>query len=123
MSFFLERLSSAPTESEKFSPEFKSWLASVVDELNATIEQIQDDLNNAKINTTADIGGVGAGPISVTVEGLTATSPIVATIASSTNTVAVAKCIGTATGFDITFTADPGAACVVNYVVGIAAQT
>lgn len=77
---------------------------------------------NIIAGTTADIGGGGAGPISVVVAGLTAASPIVATIASSSNAVAVAKCIGTATGFDITFSADPGAACVVNYVAFIAAQ-
>lgn len=65
---------------------------------------------------TADIGGAGAGPISVAVAGFTANTRVVATIASSTNTVAVAKCIGTATGFDITFSGDPGAACVVNYI-------
>ena len=80
--------------------------------------------NNTNIiaDTTADIGGAGAGPISVVVANLTAASPIVATIASSSNAVAVAKCIGTATGFDITFTADPGAACVVNYVAFVVAQ-
>lgn len=77
---------------------------------------------NIKSNSTADIGGGGAGPISVVVAGLTAASKIVATIASSTNTVAVGKCIATATGFDITFTGDPGAACVVNYVAFVVAQ-
>lgn len=77
---------------------------------------------NIIANSTADIGGAGAGPISVVVAGLTAASKIVATIASSSNAVAVAKCIATATGFDITFTGDPGAACVVNYVAFIAAQ-
>lgn len=75
-----------------------------------------------KAALTANIGGAGAGPISVAVAGLTTGSPIVATIASSSNVVAVAKCIATVTGFDITFTADPGAACVVNYVAYIAAQ-
>lgn len=77
---------------------------------------------NIKANSTADIGGGGAGPISVVVAGLTAASKVVATIASSSNAVAVAKCIATATGFDITFTGDPGAACVVNYVAFVVAQ-
>lgn len=72
--------------------------------------------------TTADIGGAGAGPISVAVAGLTAASVVVASIESSSNVVAVAKCNATGTGFDITFTADPGAACLVNYVAFIAAQ-
>lgn len=77
---------------------------------------------NIKSASTANIGGGGAGPISVVVAGLTSSSKIVATIASSSNTVAVAKCIATATGFDITFTGDPGAACVVNYVAFVVAQ-
>lgn len=77
---------------------------------------------NIKSASTADIGGGGAGPISVVVAGLTSSSKIVATIASSSNVVAVGKCIATATGFDITFTGDPGAACVVNYVAFVVAQ-
>lgn len=77
---------------------------------------------NIKAQSTANIGGGGAGPISVVVAGLTASSKIVATIASSSNVVAVGKCIATATGFDITFTGDPGAACVVNYVAFVVAQ-
>ncbi len=80
------------------------------------------DKTNIKADSTADIGGAGAGPISVVVAGLTASSKIVATIASSSNVVSVAKCIATATGFDITFSGDPGAACVVNYVAFIVAQ-
>lgn len=77
---------------------------------------------NIKAETTADIGGAGAGPLSVAVAGLTTASKVVATIASSSNVVAVAKCIATNTGFDITFDGDPGAACVVNYVAFVVAQ-
>ncbi len=77
---------------------------------------------NIKAATTADIGGAGAGPISVVVAGLTAASVVVASIEASSNAVAVAKCNATATGFDITFTGDPGAACTVNYIAFIAAQ-
>ncbi len=77
---------------------------------------------NIKAAQTADIGGGGAGPINIVVAGLTAASVVTATILSSTNTVAVAKCAPGAGSFDITFTGDPGAACVVNYVAFIAAQ-
>ncbi|MCF1193250.1 hypothetical protein LRR18_16795, partial [Mangrovimonas sp. AS39] len=75
-----------------------------------------------KAAQTADIGGGGAGPINVVVAGVTAASVIVASIVSSSNTVAVAKVAPGAGSFDITFTADPGAACVVSYVAYIAAQ-
>ena len=77
---------------------------------------------NIKAATTASIGGAGAGPISVVVAGLTASSVIVAGIKSSSNVVEVSKCIATATGFDITFSADPGASCIVNYVAFIVSQ-
>lgn len=77
---------------------------------------------NLKAGTTADIGGAGAGPISVVVAGLTAASVVVATVESSSNPVSVVACTATATGFDITFSADPGAACLVNYVALVAAQ-
>ncbi len=77
---------------------------------------------NIIAQTTADIGGAGAGPITVASASLTAASVIVATIKSSSNAVAVAKCIAGAGNFDITFTGDPGAACVVNYVAFVVAQ-
>lgn len=71
---------------------------------------------------TANIGGGGAGPISVVVAGLTAASIVTASIQASTNTVSVSKVTATATGFDILFSADPGATCTVNYIAYIAAQ-
>lgn len=72
--------------------------------------------------TSADIGGAGAGPFTITVAGLTAASVVVATIETSSNAVAVAKATAGSGNFDILFTADPGAVCTVNYVAYIAAQ-
>lgn len=71
---------------------------------------------------TADIGGAGAGPLTVSVTGLTAASVVVASIYSSTNTVSVAKVTAGTDDFDILFDGDPGAACVVNYIAFVAAQ-
>lgn len=122
MTVFLEKMTPAPLEADRFSDEFTSWLALLIDTLNESIGKVQSSLNNVKIDTTADIGGGGAGPISVAVTGMTASSPITATIASSTNPVSVVKCIGTATGFDVTFSGDPGASCVLNYFAGLVAQ-
>lgn len=75
-----------------------------------------------KAATTANIGGAGAGPITVSVTGLTSSSVVVATIASSSNTAAVAKAVAGTNSFNVTFTADPGATCTLNYVAYIAAQ-
>lgn len=77
---------------------------------------------DVKAATTANIGGAGAGPISVAVSGLTTSSIVVANIATSSNAVSVIKCIATNTGFDITFSADPGATCTVNYVAYLVSQ-
>jgi len=72
--------------------------------------------------TTANIGGAGAGPITVTVAGVTTASVIVASIATSSNTVAVAKVTPGTGNFDVLFTADPGATCTLSYIAYIAAQ-
>lgn len=71
---------------------------------------------------SADIGGAGAGPITVTQADVTTSSVIIANILSSSNAVAVAKVAPGTGNFDITFTGDPGAACVMSYVVFVAAQ-
>lgn len=77
---------------------------------------------NIKAARTANIGGAGAGPISVAVSGLTASSVVTASIQASSNAVEVQKVTATVTGFDILFSGDPGATCTVNYVAFVAAQ-
>jgi hypothetical protein len=77
---------------------------------------------NIKAATTGNIGGAGAGPITVTVAGLTAASVVVATIEASSNAVSVVKATAGSGNFDVTFSADPGASCTLNYVAFIAAQ-
>lgn len=77
---------------------------------------------NIKAATTGNIGGAGAGPISVAVAGATAASVVVATVEASSNPVSVIAATATGTGFDVTFSADPGAACTLNYILFIAAQ-
>lgn len=77
---------------------------------------------NIKAARTADIGGGGAGPLSVVVAGMTAASIIVGDIQSSSNPVTIQKITATGTGFDILFSGDPGASCFVNYVTLLVAQ-
>ena len=80
------------------------------------------DKTNIKANRTANIGGGGAGPISVVVAGVTAASIITGSIQASSNPVDIQKITATATGFDILFSGDPGATCTVNYVAFVVAQ-
>lgn len=79
-------------------------------------------VSGVKVGRTSDIGGGGAGPINVSVTGLTTNSVVVASIESSSNTVAISKCDGVVNGFNVTFTADPGASCILSYVAYIATQ-
>lgn len=77
---------------------------------------------NIKIATTANVGGGGAGPITVALTGLTTSGVVVATVASSSNPVSVLDAIAGTNSFQITFSADPGASCFVNVFVGFAPQ-
>lgn len=125
----LSKLDPIPPSAQKLGSDIYQWFSTTVDTTNEAIGQLQLylanvelRLSNIKFGVTGNIGGAGAGPISVAVTGMTASSPIVATIASSSLVVAVAKCIGTATGFDVTFTGNPGASCILNYAVGLVSQ-
>jgi hypothetical protein len=77
---------------------------------------------NIKAATTGNVGGAGAGPISIAVAGMTAASVVVATVEGSSNPVSVIAANATGTGFDVTFSGDPGATCTLNYIAFIAAQ-
>lgn len=93
-------------------PELNRWFSNIVDQINTMF-------GNVIAEITLDIGGGGAGPISVPVTGLTAASVITASIQSSSNAVAIEKVTATSTGFDILFDGDPGASCFVNYIAFI----
>ena len=70
---------------------------------------------------SADIGGGGA-TVVVTAAGCVSTSVITANIVSSSNVVSVAKVTPGTGDFTIVFSGDPGAACVINYIMYIAQQ-
>ncbi len=71
---------------------------------------------------TGNIGGAGAGPLTVTVAGMTATSVVVATVSSSSNPCYVLTATPGTGNFALTVSADPGASLIVNYIAYIAAQ-
>lgn len=88
--------------------DLNDWFTTVTDTFNTMFDNIVAD-------RTANIGGGGAGPISVAVPGMTAESIIIANIQSSSNPVIIQSVTATSTGFDIIFNGDPGASCFVNY--------
>jgi len=75
---------------------------------------IQD--TNVIVARTANIGGAGAGPLTISVPGMTSSSVVIATISTSSNTVAVAKAAAGSGSFALTLTSDPGATLTVNYI-------
>jgi hypothetical protein len=95
--------------------------ASVVEDSGIAMTNVQLK-TQVKAATTANIGGAGAGPITVTAAGLTAASVVVANIETSTNAVEVQKVTAGSGNFDILFSGDPGATCTVNYIAYVAAQ-
>ncbi len=102
-----------------------AFAATVLDDANAGSARATlgaQESSNIKAAHSADIGGGGAGPIDVAVSGLTSSSVVVASILSSSNAVSIAKVLPGTDKFSITFSADPGAACVLNYVAFVAAQ-
>lgn len=71
---------------------------------------------------TGNIGGAGAGPLTITVAGMTAASVVVATVASSSNPCYVLTAVPGSGSFDLTVSADPGVSLIVNYIAYIVAQ-
>lgn len=112
-----------PIESAHLDPNVERWFTTLIDQYNQLVMEIQDFQDNIAATRTADIGGSGAGPLSVAVTGMTANSIVLAQIQSSTNAVSVQKVTATATGFDILLSGDPGASLLVNYHVFLVPKT
>ena len=77
---------------------------------------------NIKAAITGNIGGSGAGPLTVTVAGMTSSSVVNVTTHSSSNPCYVLSAVSGSGSFALTMSADPGATLTVNYVALIAAQ-
>ena len=118
----LIRLDTPPMQDEAFHPDFKRWLAVIVDNLNEVLEQLENETSNNIAAQTANIGGAGAGPIDVAVPGLTAASVVTASIVSSSNPVSIIAVLPGVDKFSVTFSANPGASAIISYVAYIAAQ-
>lgn len=96
---------------------FVIWLSDIVDILNQDIDTIENLFNNFLITAqSVDIGGGGAGPIAVSVPGLTTSGVVNVTLLSSSNPVTITNVIISANQFTVTFSADPGASAIIKYV-------
>lgn len=82
---------------------------------NGTLGQIKDGGYQLHGSITNTFGG-GASPFVAAAPGVGATSIVTANIIASANAVAIAKVVAGTNTITFTFTADPGAGTIVNYI-------
>lgn len=98
-----------------FGPDAKRWLTDVVDIINASFVTISQAFANLITAAGIDVGGAGAGPITVTVVGLTSSGFVNVQLISSSNPVTISSVVPGNGSFAITFSADPGASAIIVY--------
>lgn len=84
-----------------------------------TAVQLQSQV---KAVQTGNIGGAGAGPLTVTQAACTSSSIIVASVVSSANPCYIVAITAGTGDFAVTTNTDPGASLVINYVLYVATQ-
>lgn len=104
-----------PVGTENLNEEFVRWISNIVSVYNETMVIIQNAFNNMITSLGIDVGGGGAGPITVSVVGLTANGFVQAVLISSSNPVTISSVVPGLNGFDITFSGDPGASAIIKY--------
>ena len=102
-------------EETNWGPNATQWLTTLVDIINASFTTLNQAFANLLAVGQIDVGGSGAGPISVTVTGLTASNYVSATLVSSTNPVTILSVVPGAGSFAVTFSGDPGASAIIVY--------
>lgn len=107
----LETIDTPILRETNFGNNAQQWLTTLVDKLNYNFKILNLTFAMAQV----DIGGGGAGPITVAVTGLLATNFVKATLISSSNPVNIVNIVPGAGSFDITFSADPGASAIIVY--------
>lgn len=109
-------IDSPQIQNNDLPPELNRWFANITDQINQMFgNQIADRTPDLIGHTPA--WGTGAGPYSVPVINVLAESIVTASIQSSTNLVEIQKVTATVSGFDILFSGDPGASCIINYII------
>jgi hypothetical protein len=110
-------LDSPILEQTEFGPDMKNWLSNSVDILNSAITTLGNINNSILIINTANVGGGGAGPITVPLLGLTPSGFVEARIISTTNPgITIVSIVPQLNQFTITFSADPGASAIISYI-------
>ena len=100
-------------EQTQFGPDMQRWLPNIVDIINANFAMVGNLITVA----TMDIGGGGAGPINISVPGLTPSGNVIVNLLSSSNPVTVSNVTSGTNQFSVTFSGDPGASAIISYQV------
>ena len=111
----LELLDPPIIEQTQFGPDMDRWITNIVDIINASFMTINNIFANALAFSSADIGGSGAGPIAVSVPGLTASGSVTVNLLSSSNPVSITSVVLSSNQFAVTFSGDPGASAIIQY--------
>lgn len=111
----LEMLDPPVLDQTDFGPDMDRWMTNVVDIINASFTTISNAFQNLIGVGQTNVGGSGAGPITVTVTGLQSSNYVNVTLISSSNSVSISSVVAGAGSFDITFSADPGASAIIAY--------
>lgn len=111
----LDVLDPPDLDQTQFGPDAKRWLSNIVDIINASFISLNGFTNGLITAAGINVGGAGAGPIFVPVIGLTPLGFVNANIISSSNLVTITSIVPGINGFNITFSADPGASAIIVY--------
>ena len=113
--FNLTSIDSVDVSQTQFGPQMQAWLSNTVDKLNNDISLLNKAFANLIAVSGIDIGGGGAGPISVSVPGLSASGYVNVNLISSSNPVTISTVTAGTNAFTVTFSGDPGASAIIVY--------
>lgn len=102
-------------EQTQFGPDMKRWLTTTTDIINTNFTILNQAITQLLAVGQTDVGGGGAGPLTVAVTGLYSTNFVNVTLISSTNPVTIINVTPQNGDFTITFSADPGAHAIIVY--------
>ena len=102
-------------EQTQFGPDMKRWLSTTVDIINTNFTILNQAITQLFAIGQANVGGGGAGPLTVTVAGLNSSDFVNVTLVSSTNPVTIINVTPGNGSFTVTFSGDPGASAIIVY--------
>jgi hypothetical protein len=117
----LEVLDAPILEQTNFGPDMDKWISNVVDIVNSSFMTLNNVFANVLAISSVDIGGSGAGPINVSVPGLSSSGSVTVNLISSSNGVSIMTVTPGTNQFSVTFSGDPGASAIIQYIAFTAA--